>query len=197
MAYDSLPPRQHQKSGKKNGHHSSSISKTQCDRSRECSVDIGILNSDALPENIARAAANGKTAIIKQWVTTVIKEGGSVDVVDKNERTALALAAKGGHDIIVRLLLAANCDVSPTDRWKRTPLHLAASAGRGPCVKLLLEADAQLWQQDVDNATPLQLAKMAGNVGCTVLLERAEVAARATMEDNSHGASEGVEHASV
>jgi hypothetical protein len=140
----------------------------------------GALRSDGLDPKVRAAAASGKYAAVKAWVDAAVAAGASLDVGDGHERTALHLAAKSGHDDVVKLLLARGASPSPRDASRQvTPLHLAAMEGRGPCVKLLLDGGADPLLEDVDRATPLQLAKAAGNVGCTLLLERAEAAALA------------------
>lgn len=132
---------------------------------------------DSLDPKVRAAAASGKYAVVKTWVDAALKAGHSLDVGDGHERTALHLAAKAGHDDVVKLLLVKGAYPSPRDAGRQvTPLHLAAMEGRGPCVKRLLDAGADPFLEDIDRATPLQLAKAAGNVGCTLLLERAEAA---------------------
>ena len=51
--------------------------------------------------------------------------------------TALHLAADGGHDRVVEMLLKAEADVDKQDRGGRTALHLAAKRGHDRVVAVL------------------------------------------------------------
>ena len=74
-------------------------------------------------------------------VKRLISNGGWMDVdckgVDRQTSTPLYLAAYGGHNDVVQVLLDAGADPNQTDRWGRTPLHYAAAEGHKEVVELL------------------------------------------------------------
>ena len=63
-----------------------------------------------------------------------------VNKVDKNGRTLLYLAAEGGHDKVVKVLLEKeDINVNKADIYGRSPLYMAARRGHDKVVRLLLE----------------------------------------------------------
>ena len=103
-----------------------------------------------------------------------------INATDCMGRTALAWAAVGGHEDVVRILLqhnGAKADTADT-QYGRTPLSLAAGSGHEGVVKLLLE------QEDVNpniadteyGRTPLSWAAGLGREGVVkFLLEREDI----------------------
>ena len=71
------------------------------------------------------------------------------DWKDKNGRTLLQLAARNGHEAVVRLLLAQSADPESRDSDRGTPLSLAAKNGDEAIVRLLLEHGAKLESKDI------------------------------------------------
>jgi len=65
---------------------------------------------------------------------------GGVRAIDFNGNTAIAWAARRGHEGVVRMLLERN-DVNPdkADKWTRTPLARAAKNGNEGVVRMLLK----------------------------------------------------------
>jgi ankyrin repeat protein len=62
-----------------------------------------------------------------------------VDVKDNDGRGALHLAAKNGHEAVLRLLLKHMVDADTKDNDERTALHLATENGHEAVLRLLLE----------------------------------------------------------
>ena len=89
-----------------------------------------------------------------------------------------SLAASGGHEGIVKLLLERK-EVNPdsSDYYGRTPLWFAASGGHEGTVKLLLERkEVNPDSPDKDVRTPLSHAASGGHEGIVkLLLERKDV----------------------
>ena len=66
-----------------------------------------------------------------------------VNLKDIFGKTALSLAAEGGHTEVVKLLLEQNeIEVNLKDNYAQTALSLAAQRGHPEAVKLLLERNA-------------------------------------------------------
>lgn len=97
--------------------------------------------------------------------------------------SVLHRAAHHGHDLIVRLLLAAGADIQARDVVGNTPLHVAAQAGHNRVVKILLESGASMVAVSQSGMTPLHRAASKGKeLTCNLLLRRG---ADPRAEDNS------------
>jgi len=113
-------------------------------------------------------------------ITTALLESGRWDVqaTDFNGNTAIAWAARRGHEGVVRVLLEQR-DVNPDkgDRWSQTPLSWAAENGHEGVVRTLLgRNDVNPNAADEYGRTPLSGAAINGH-GMVVrrLLEREDV----------------------
>lgn len=90
---------------------------------------------------------------------------------DSNSDTALTLAAAGGHDELVTLLLVKGSDIEHRDKKGCTPLILAATAGHASTVDILLEHGADIEaQSDRTKDTALSLACSGGRQEVVELL---------------------------
>ena len=67
----------------------------------------------------------------------LLEHKADVDEKDKGGKTALYLAAREGHEAVVRLLLEHKADVDAKDKGGKTALHLAAEKGHEAVVQLL------------------------------------------------------------
>ncbi len=83
--------------------------------------------------------------------------------VGKFGRTALHLAAYGGHFEIARLLLDRGAAVNSMSACEETPLHCAASGGYVDCARLLLERGADVHAVVANLFTPLHDAAYEGH----------------------------------
>ncbi|MPC10900.1 Ankyrin-2 [Portunus trituberculatus] len=87
--------------------------------------------------------------------------------------SVLHRAAHHGHDLIVRLLLAAGADINLRDVVGNTSLHVAAQAGHNRVVKILLECGAPLEAVSQSGMTPLHRAASKGKeLTCNLLIRR-------------------------
>ncbi|KAI9771411.1 MAG: hypothetical protein M1839_002801 [Geoglossum umbratile] len=79
-----------------------------------------------------------------------------------NSDSGLHLAAAGGHDELVRLLLKEGAGTTARDNHLRTALHRAAAAGSDLVVRELLANGAYIDARDTDGATALFTATSHG-----------------------------------
>jgi ankyrin repeat protein len=66
-----------------------------------------------------------------------VKIGANIGLKDRDERTALHLAARRGHEAVVLLLLEKGVNAHAEDRDGKTALHLAVSKGLDAAAQLL------------------------------------------------------------
>ena len=82
---------------------------------------------------------------------------------ESNHDTALTLAAAGGHEELVELLITHGANIEHRDKKGCTPLILAASAGHAVTVAILLDHNADIEaQSDRTKDTALSLACSGG-----------------------------------
>ncbi|SJK97930.1 uncharacterized protein ARMOST_01186 [Armillaria ostoyae] len=94
-----------------------------------------------------------------------------INMVDTEGRSALHLAATGGHEDIARVLLDRNADVTMLDIHGGTPLHAAAGAGHKFIAEQLLKHDPKTVNAvDRNNRTPLYLSANGGHHEVAMLL---------------------------
>lgn len=87
--------------------------------------------------------------------------------------SVLHRAAHHGHDLIVRLLLAAGADIQARDVVGNTPLHVATQAGHNRVVKILLDSGASLEAVSQSGMSPLHRAASKGKeLTCNLLIRR-------------------------
>jgi ankyrin repeat protein len=83
-----------------------------------------------------------------------------VDATNKAGRTALHVAANGGHAACVAYLLAHRADANASDdKFLWTPLHAASAAGHADVCALLIAAGADAEAADRRGRVPHQLAE--------------------------------------
>ncbi|CAI7648915.1 unnamed protein product [Penicillium viridicatum] len=102
---------------------------------------------DLLNNGLSYAAKDGCV----HSLAVLLQAGAEIDA-PVNGRTALQVAAGGGHHEVVQTLLAANADVnaSPANYYERTALQAAAEGGHLEVVQTLLAAKADV------NASPVE-----------------------------------------
>ena len=92
-------------------------------------------------------------------VALLIANKADVNLVEREGRTPLDLAACADGGVLVKLLLDAHVRVNARDFWQATALHRAVSCRNEAAVKLLLRAGAAVNVEDNSHNTPLSLAK--------------------------------------
>ncbi|KTG03349.1 hypothetical protein cypCar_00014521 [Cyprinus carpio] len=119
----------------------------------------------ALSERLLIASHKGQA----DHVVQLINKGAKV-AITKNGRTPLHLAAYKGHIVVVRILLAAGCDLDIQDDDGNTALHEAAWHGFGQSVKLLVKAGANVHAKNKAGNTALHLACQNGHAQSSKVL---------------------------
>ena len=88
---------------------------------------------------------------------------------NSSHQTPLHLAAEGGSESVMQLLLKSGARVNSTDGSGKTPLHVAAKSGNTVCTRLLLENGAHQ-TKDSHGMTPLHEAAGSGKTPIMELL---------------------------
>lgn len=110
-------------------------------------------------------------------VSLLIIKGANLNLRDLTGMTALSHAAKDGNVDIVKILVAAKCDlniVGGINEWtgqcRWSPLMIASSEGHIAIVDELLKGSADLHIKDFDGNTALMLAALNGHTDVIVML---------------------------
>lgn len=86
-----------------------------------------------------------------------------VDAIDGDGQTAVHLAARQRHVLVVWALLASDAAVATESVRQMTPLHEAAEGGHNGVAQALFAAGAAVNVETVDRETPLRMAASAGH----------------------------------
>ncbi|XP_026101792.1 ankyrin repeat domain-containing protein 6b isoform X6 [Carassius auratus] len=119
----------------------------------------------ALSERLLIASHKGQA----EHVVQLINKGAKV-AITKNGRTPLHLAAYKGHIAVVRILLAAGCDLDIQDDGDQTALHRAAVVGNTDVISALIQEGCALDRQDKAGNTALHLACQNGHAQSSKVL---------------------------
>ena len=113
---------------------------------------------EALAEALRSAAAAGLMAPLKALLGR--SEEVAVDAKDSGGRTALMVAADGGHAAAIAALLAAGAEVDATSNQGTTALMAAAQGGHAAAIAALLAAGAEVEAKKNDGKTALEIVKL-------------------------------------
>ncbi|KAM0796420.1 ankyrin repeat-containing domain protein [Usnea florida] len=111
-------------------------------------------------------ACDGAASSIKQVVTDLLELGSDPNDRSAEYRTAMMLAARGGHVAVVKMLIDHGADISSTDTNGWSVIHYACQSGDEEILYLLktiipdwnAKITAKLHDQWCHNATALHLA---------------------------------------
>ncbi|KAK1245985.1 hypothetical protein MKX07_005054 [Trichoderma sp. CBMAI-0711] len=101
---------------------------------------------------------HGRTPIM----AAVLSAETDVKVKSANGSDALHMAAAGGFDDIVILLLQHGADLQARGNDGMTALHFAASHGHACTIDILMEAGAQIWTTNHQGYTAVHIAAQSG-----------------------------------
>jgi hypothetical protein len=107
---------------------------------------------------------------------------------DVHGNTPLHLAAEGGHESVVQLLLNHRANVNAKNQHGNTPLHVAAERDHEPVVQLLISHKASVGAKNQRGDTPLYVAARndSESVG-RLLVEATEAAILKEIETATEG----------
>lgn len=140
----------------------------------EAGVDIN--RPDRRSQN-SKARSALQEASRKGWVEGVeflVDLSANVDDCEEGDATALHIAARMGHEAVVRLLLRRRADPCGARNSITSPLH---ETGSPAIMRMLLQAGAMVNQRDRNKCTPLHLQAYSGRPELVQMLidARAEV----------------------
>jgi serine/threonine-protein phosphatase 6 regulatory ankyrin repeat subunit B len=119
-------------------------------------------------------ARRGDLALVRDYV----ENNGAVDQLNRENQTALLVAAGGGHYSVAKFLLEHGAKTNVVDRAGWTALHHAAQNGNEATVELLLKGGEKVTKETRIDAniesgadrSPLGVALSAGNLAAAVHL---------------------------
>jgi ankyrin repeat protein len=84
--------------------------------------------------------------------------------------TALHLAARGGHEMLAKILLERGADIDEKSSTGETALFMASKAGHGAVAKLLLESGASVQEKSDQGRTALHVVARRGHEALAKML---------------------------
>ena len=113
-------------------------------------------------KELLRAASSGNVSVVTELLTQGVDPDSHS--TDRYARTALILAAAGGHTESARALLDKGAGLELRDNAGLTALNWAALRGHRPVAELLLARGADVTTRSKGDVTPLLYAVGTGNV---------------------------------
>lgn len=87
-----------------------------------------------------------------------LKEGANIEIKSDYDFTPLHYAARNGHSLILKKLIAAGANIEALNKNGNTPLHLSSYNGQSNTTLALIHRGANLYAQNHDGDTPLHSA---------------------------------------
>lgn len=121
-------------------------------------ADIANKQTGRLP--VHEAARNGNKEAV---MNLLLRSKADIKAKDKEDRTALSLAAEYGHSSIVQYLIEQEADVQAADNQSKRPLHWAAQQGNKDTVKILIK--------NIKDVKDINAKDSAGNTALSLAVE--------------------------
>jgi len=90
--------------------------------------------------------------------------------ITPGQRSAVYLAAMGGHADCIQILRSAGADVRLPDENGFSPLHMASAGGHTTAVEMLIKCSADVGHLGAGGLTPLHVASIEGRMPVVELL---------------------------
>jgi len=124
---------------------------------------------EGLPEGVFESAEEGDAQGVAAW----LDEGGGVDArCGEYDETLLIVAAAGGQEAMVRMLLQRGASVNLQDSDGVTALMEAAGNGHTTIAQALLDAKADASLRGIDGNTALMAAEQEKHTATAQLLRQ-------------------------
>jgi len=119
-----------------------------------------VLDAGLLPRQppLHVAAAHGQV----DCLALLLQRGASIDVLDKEGRTALMVAIESGHSACACELISRGSDVAAVCANGQPLLHKAALCGMGACVSLIVQGGAPIDTTDLHGRNAFHAACVSG-----------------------------------
>ncbi|KAB2605228.1 ankyrin repeat domain-containing protein 65-like [Pyrus ussuriensis x Pyrus communis] len=114
-------------------------------------------------------------------------DGIDVNLVDKEGRTPIHIAAAHGHVEMLKFCISVGGNAEVTDSRGRSPLHWAAEKGHLGAAKCLLNCSNVKYAVTKDGRTAFDLAAANGHTSLLGFLRYDDVLNRAASLDDAHG----------
>ncbi|XP_076254649.1 uncharacterized protein LOC143192825 isoform X1 [Rhynchophorus ferrugineus] len=131
-------------------------------------VNVSICDNINLMTAIHYSAKNGHSHCLTLLLHNSKNE--VVNMLDRQQRTALMLAVSGNHIECVQALLKCGADPNIVDKDEHSCLFRAVVNGQHNVVQLLLSNKAEVKTKDVNGKTVLHLAAACGYLKCLQLI---------------------------
>ncbi|OQR95160.1 hypothetical protein THRCLA_08002 [Thraustotheca clavata] len=149
-------------------HHSFMMASITVIEKPSCLIETRVENHLRMStfDAFVHAASLNQTIVLQRW----INKGLSVDGLDKEQQTALCMAATNHCLEAMQLLLDHHANVQQVQKGNQTALHCAAMWGRLQAVELLLVHQAHVNSRDTSKQVPLHYASRNGHLDVVVRL---------------------------
>ena len=116
---------------------------------------------ELVPEDVAKAANDGDTATVMQWLDS----GGDINMRAEGAMTLLSIACHAGHHSLVATLLDRGADCAVQNVLGVSTLTFAVAGGQPSVVSLLLDANVPLNTVSLHGESALDVAMTLNDPG--------------------------------
>ncbi|RUS91207.1 hypothetical protein EGW08_001013, partial [Elysia chlorotica] len=120
--------------------------------------------------NVAFCGDTLRLRLLLEYIDTHPSKLSTLNQRNRLGCTPVRLAATGGHETCLKLLIKAGADIHIVDVKGQTPLFVAVKNRRLECARLLLQSGACPDGDVKNSSTPLNVAFMNGDVNSVLLL---------------------------